>query len=83
MFVVLRDNFLSLIRVKQRQKGYHVHGVELFPPGSLAGGSLFGARVITAREEEEFRQALQEGLAGNAPLVIEAVVDPAEYAGIL
>ena len=32
-----------------------------------------------AREEEEFREAFKKALAGKAPVVIEAVVDPTEY----
>ncbi len=79
IFVVLRDRFLSLIKVKQARKGYHRHGVELFASNYSPSDNLFGAKVIVAAEEEAFREALKQGLTGDAPLVIEAVVDPAEY----
>ncbi len=79
VFVVLRDRFLSLIRVKQTRKEYHVHGVELFGSGYSSSDNFFGARVIVAEEEEAFRAALRQGLSGDKPLIIEAVVDPAEY----
>ena len=79
IFVVFRDCFLSLIKVKQSRKEYHRYGVELFGPEYASSDNLFGAKVVVARAEEEFRDALQRGLKGNAPLVIEAVVDPTEY----
>ena len=41
--------------------------------------TLLRRQAFTARGEEEFREALKKGLAANAPVVIEAVLDPAEY----
>jgi thiamine pyrophosphate-dependent acetolactate synthase large subunit-like protein len=75
----LRDSFLSLIKVKQSRKEYHRYGVEIFGPEYASSDNFFGAKVVVARAEEEFRDALQRGLEGNEPLVIEAVVDPTEY----
>jgi acetolactate synthase-1/2/3 large subunit len=83
VFVVLRDRFLSLIKVKQSRKEYHRYGVELFGATYSSSDNFFGAKVIVAEGEEEFREALKRGLAGNSPLVIEAVVDPSEYDVIL
>ena len=79
VIVVFRDRFLSLIKVKQSRKEYHRNGVELFDSNYVPSDNLFGAKVVVAREEEEFRQALKQGLSGDMPIVIEAVVDPAEY----
>ncbi len=79
VFVVLRDGFLSLIKVKQTRKEYHRYGVDLFGAGYASSNNFFGARVIPAHSEEEFRSALQKSLGGNEPVVIEAVVDPSEY----
>jgi acetolactate synthase I/II/III large subunit len=83
VFVVFRDRYLSLIRVKQQRKEYHGQGVELLGPDYSPSDNLFGAKVIVAAEEESFRQALRAGLEGGKPIVIEAVVDPAEYNAIL
>jgi acetolactate synthase-1/2/3 large subunit len=83
VFVVLRDNYLSLIRFKQRRRNFHEDGVELFGAGYASSDRLFGAKVEVATSEEQFREALRVGLAGTEPLVIEAVVDPAEYDVIL
>lgn len=79
VFVLLRDNFLSLIKVKQDRKKFHPHGVELFDSNYRPSDNFFGARVIVAREEEEFREALKRALWGSEPVVIDAAVDPAEY----
>jgi acetolactate synthase-1/2/3 large subunit len=79
VFVVFRDRFLSLIKVKQIRKGYHQDGVELFGPDYCSSNSFFGASVIVADEEAAFREALKKGLQGNSPLIIEAVIDPSEY----
>lgn len=79
VFVVLRDGFLSLIKVKQTRKEYHQYGVDLFGPTYSLGNNFFGAPVISVLNEEEFREAFQKSLERNGPVVIEAVVDPAEY----
>jgi acetolactate synthase-1/2/3 large subunit len=83
VFVVFRDSFLSLIKVKQTRKEYHRYGVELFGSGYASSDNFFGAKVAVARTEEEFRDAFKNGLEGNQPMVIEAVVDPAEYDDII
>lgn len=79
IFVVFRDRYLSLIKVKQARKEYHRYGVELFDSGYASSDNFFGAKVMVASEEEEFREAFKRGLSGNEPVVIEAVLDPAEY----
>jgi acetolactate synthase-1/2/3 large subunit len=83
VIVLFRDNALSLIKVKQARHGFHFDGVELFGPGYRSSDTFFGARVVVARNEEEFCAALTQALAGSEPVVIEAVVDPAEYGRIL
>jgi len=79
VFVLLRDNFLSLIKVKQTRKKFHPYGVEIFGSNYRPSDNLFGARVIVAREEEEFRNALNKAFMENEPVVIDAMVNPAEY----
>ncbi len=79
IFVVFRDRFLSLIKVKQTRKEYHWSGVEILGSGYASSDNFFGAKVIVAREEEEFREAFKRGLAASEPVIIEAVLDPAEY----
>jgi acetolactate synthase-1/2/3 large subunit len=83
VFVVFRDRFLSLIKVKQTRKEYHRYGVELFGPNYSSSNNFFGAKVVVAREEEEFRHAFKRALGKNEPVIIEAVVDPSEYDQII
>ena len=83
VIVLLRDNTLSLIKAKQARHRFHFDGVEVFGPGYRSSDNFFGARVIVARQEEEFREALKQALRGSEPVVIEAVIDPAEYEEIL
>ncbi len=35
--------------------------------------------VVAARSVDEVREAVVQGLRGSAPLVVEALVDPATY----
>ena len=79
IFVVLRDNVLSLIKVKQSRRKFQNDGVGIFTSDYRSSDNLFGAKVVTVREEDSFREAFKQGLRGEGPLVIEAVVDPAEY----
>ena len=57
VFVVFRDRFLSLIKVKQTRKGYHQDGVELFGSNYTSSDNFFGAKVIVANNEDAFREA--------------------------
>ena len=83
VFVVLRDRYLSLIRVKQDRRGFPPSGVELYGPGYRPSDTLFGAAVAVAETEEAFRAAFSRALEAPGPTVIEAVVDPAEYAAMV
>jgi acetolactate synthase-1/2/3 large subunit len=79
VFVLLRDNFLSLIKVKQSRKRFQPHGVELFGSNYRPSDNFFGARVIPVDTEDLFREALKMALQGNEPVIIDAKVDPTEY----
>ncbi len=83
VFVVFRDRYLSLIRVKQARKGYHQDGVEIFGSNYTPSDNFFGAKVIVAEDKHTFRDALDFGLRAAAPLIIEAVIDPTEYDHII
>jgi len=39
------------------------------------GDPLFGAKVVTVRQEEEFREAFRRGLEGKEPSIISKFVD--------
>jgi acetolactate synthase-1/2/3 large subunit len=79
VFVVFRDRCLSLIRVKQTRRHFAWSGVQLYGDGYRSSDTLFGAPVVVAENETAFRAAFSQALSASGPVVIEAVVDPAEY----
>jgi acetolactate synthase I/II/III large subunit len=83
VFVVLRDRYLSLIRVKQTRRQFAWSGVHLYGDDYRPSDTLFGAPVVVAESEEAFRAAFAGALTSDGPVVIEAVVDPGEYDEIL
>jgi acetolactate synthase-1/2/3 large subunit len=83
VFVVLRDRYLSLIRVKQTRRQFAWSGVQLYGDNYAPSDTLFGAPVVVAESEEAFRAAFASALTSAGPVVIEAVVDPSEYDDVL
>ncbi len=79
VFVVLRDRYLSLIRVKQSRRQFAASGVQLYGDTYRPSDTLFGAPVVVAETVAAFRSAFAQALAANGPVVVEAVVDPSEY----
>ncbi len=79
VFVVLRDRYLSLIRVKQTRRRFAWSGVQLYGDTYRPSDTLFGAPVVLADSETAFRSAFAHALSSAGPVVIEAVVDPSEY----
>jgi len=77
--VVLTDNDLALIRIKQQKKSYPIYGTPVRQAGAIGGPDIFGARVITAANPQSFRSALTEAFAANEPVIVEALVDSREY----
>jgi len=79
IFVVLRDRYLSLIRVKQTRRQFAWSGVQIYGEAYRPSDTLFGAPVVVAESEAAFRTAFARALSASGPVVIEAVVDPSEY----
>jgi acetolactate synthase-1/2/3 large subunit len=77
--VVLTDNDLALIRIKQEKKHYPIYGTPVRAQGAIGGPDIFGARVLTAFDPEGFRAALTLAFAAEGPTIVEAVVDSREY----
>lgn len=79
VFVVLRDRYLSLIRVKQTRRRFAWSGVQIYGDNYRPSDTLFGAPVVVADSEEAFRAAFATALTASGPVVIEAVVNAEEY----
>jgi acetolactate synthase I/II/III large subunit len=79
VFVLLTDNDLALIRIKQERKGNPVYGTPVRAQGTIGGDNLFGVPVLSADNPADFRAALVRAFAADGPVVVEAVIDSREY----
>jgi acetolactate synthase-1/2/3 large subunit len=78
--VVYNDSALSLIDVAQQSRGYPTCGVRYGPVDFAAVAAGLGAWSRRVDTLEGLEAAVKEGLRLDRPVVIEAIVDPAEYA---
>lgn len=83
LFVVLRDESLSLIEAKQRRRGFRTVGVRLPARRPQPPAHYFGVPCLPARTPREFRAALRRAARSGGPVVIEAIVDGGRYAELL
>jgi acetolactate synthase-1/2/3 large subunit len=79
VIVVLTDNDLALIRIKQQKKGLPIYGTPVRAEGAIGGPNLFGAEVLTAADPQSFREQLARAFAADGPVIVEAMVDSREY----
>jgi acetolactate synthase-1/2/3 large subunit len=77
--LLMADQALSSIKVKQVRMDYPSAGVEFARPdwGSLARG--FGFRHVRVGRRSDCAEALHQALSGDQPSLVEASVDPEEY----
>jgi acetolactate synthase-1/2/3 large subunit len=80
VIVVLSDQALSQIKIKQMKKGLAVVGTEFRGPDYVKIAEAFGGRGISVGTEAEYADALKEALQSKALTVIQARVDPSQYA---
>ena len=76
VFILMTDAHLSLISIKQEKKGHDRYGTQLH---NAAGGyksmdTLFGVPVFTARNAEEYDQALKNAFAADSPVIVEVFI---------
>jgi acetolactate synthase I/II/III large subunit len=79
VIVLLTDNDLALIRIKQERKNNPVYGTPVRERGTIGGDNIFGAPVRTAHDAASFRKHLDGAFAGDGPVIVEAAVDSREY----
>ena len=77
--IVLDDGELSLIKVKQEQRGYQTNGVSLGPTDWLALGAAFGMAAYAPANEKELEQVLVQTAAYQGPVLIAAKINPQSY----
>jgi acetolactate synthase-1/2/3 large subunit len=83
VILLLTDNDLALIRIKQEKKGNPIYGTPVRREGTIGSTAIFGVPVRTVHDAAALRQALQAAFAGDGPMVVEAVVDSREYDGVV
>jgi acetolactate synthase-1/2/3 large subunit len=83
VILLLTDNDLALIRIKQQRKGNPVYGTPVRTAGTIGGDNIFGAPVRVARDSAVLRRALDAAFAGDGPVIVEAVVDSHEYDSVV
>jgi acetolactate synthase-1/2/3 large subunit len=79
VFVLLTDNDLSLIRIKQDKKRVANYGTSIRKSGNIGSDNIFGVPVLKADDADTFRAALQKAFRMDGPTVVEAFVDGREY----
>jgi thiamine pyrophosphate-dependent acetolactate synthase large subunit-like protein len=77
--VVFNDRALSLIDVAQQNRGYPTYGVRYGEVDFAAMAAAMGAWSRRVETPEALEAAVREGLRADRPVVIDALVDPAEY----
>ena len=83
VIVVFNDAALSLIEVKQEQKGFAGVSMRYAGPDLLALGGAFGIRALAATDEATLRSALISAQTGPGPTLIDARIDPSGYRRML
>ena len=77
--VVLNDDSLALIDLKQEKLGLERQGVAFRSPNFAEIAKGFGIAAERVTSQSEFERALGEAMRTKRPALIEALVDPAEY----
>jgi acetolactate synthase-1/2/3 large subunit len=83
LVVVFDDGALSLIQIKQEQKGYERTAMRDEGPDLAALARAFGVQGVMAEDEETFKSALRAALQAPEPVLIDARIDPTEYRAML
>jgi len=77
--VLLTDNDLALIRIKQEKKGNPIYGTPVRAQGTIGGDNIFGVPVRKAHDAGEFREQLEWAFAVDGSAIVEAIIDSREY----
>ena len=84
VFVVIVDNSLSLIRIKQQKKNYrNDYGTSLPADHDTPSNHYFGVPVFQATDFESYKKTLADAFTAKGPVIVEAVVNGGEYDELL
>ena len=77
--VVFNDESLTLIEVKQRQRGFERRGLDFSPANFAKVAEGFGCLGLRVEKPEDLAGAMQRAFAHDGPAVIDVVVNPHAY----
>lgn len=77
--VVLNDDALTLIELKQSKMQVETGAVRFKSPNFMEVAKGFGIETFRATSNEAFKTAYEKSRNAKGPVLIEAVCDPSEY----
>jgi thiamine pyrophosphate-dependent acetolactate synthase large subunit-like protein len=77
--IVFDDSELSLIKIKQGQRGYRPIGVSIGEINWESVGRGFGVLSVAVTTDEELRNCLQDTRNESGPVLIAAKINPEPY----
>lgn len=83
ILIVLVDNSLSLIQIKQQKQGYAAFGVSLLNAFKFEDNNLFGVKNFFAKSLEEYITCLETALNSEEATIIFVKIDSKDYEGIV
>ena len=83
VFVILADQNLELIGLKQARKNFESYSTVLYEDECPTPNYIFGVPVLRADTAEEYRKALLKGFETDGPVIVEAHIDPSEYSQLI
>jgi acetolactate synthase-1/2/3 large subunit len=78
--IVFNDQSLSLIDIKQQQKGFAPHGVHWSRTDFARVMEGLGGRGYRVESSDDYEVALRNALTENGPALIDVSIDPGGYA---
>ena len=79
IIVVFNDQALSLIKIKQQQRGYRTDGVTVGDMDWCALGEGMGMAAFSAATAPELERAVAQALGCGGSALIDARIDPSGY----
>jgi len=78
-FIVLADNELNLIKLKEERQGKESIGVELSDGDLLAGKTFLGVPVFNCSDTKGLRETLNTAYPSDGPVIIEVKINTDDY----
>lgn len=83
VFILMLDKSLSLIRLKQENKGCPIYGTPLHGAGYASASTYFGVPVLPAGNRAEYTLALERAFNAKGPVIIEVCIHSESYDALI